>query len=99
MYQKCTAMQNTEGWMWIQKTDVNDAKVQTTAKYIKFDAWARTGTNRCNAKTDEFVYLWYKFHSNKNWIFVAIYGIQKSKAKTCFSQDFKSKNVVSIHKM
>ena len=41
------------------------------------------------------VYLWYKFQFNKNWIFVAIYGIQKLKtkkhvfhktlkAKTCF---------------
>ena len=39
------------------KTDVNGAKVQTTAKYIQFDAWARTGTNRCNAKTGKFVYL------------------------------------------
>ena len=47
------------------KTDVNGAKVQTTAKYIQFDAWARTGTNRCNA-TGIFVYLWYKFHFNKN---------------------------------
>ena len=39
------------------KTDMNGqeakAKVQTTAKYIQFDAWARTGTKRCNAKTDE----------------------------------------------
>ena len=48
------------------KTDVNGAKVQTTAKYIQFDAWARTGTNRCNAKTGKFVYLQYKFHFNKN---------------------------------
>ena len=48
------------------KTDVNGAKVQTTAKYVQFDAWARTGTNRCNAKTGKFVYLWYKFHFNKN---------------------------------
>ena len=48
------------------KTDKNGAKVQTTAKYIQFDAWARTGTNRCNAKTGKFVYLWYKFHFNKN---------------------------------
>ena len=47
------------------KTDKNGAKVQTTAKYIQFDAWARTGT-RCNVKTDKFVYLWYKFHFNKN---------------------------------
>ena len=39
------------------------------------------------------VYLWYKFHFNKNWIFVAIYGIQKSKTKTSFSQNFKSKNI------
>ena len=39
------------------------------------------------------VYLWYKFHFNKNWIFVAIYGIQKLKTKTCFSQNFKSKNM------
>ena len=77
------------------KTDVNGAKLLTTAKYIQFYAWARTGTNRCNAKTDRFVYLWYKFHFNKNWIFVAIYGIQKSKTKTCFSQNFKSKNIVS----
>ena len=40
------------------KTDVNRAKVQTTGKYVQFDAWARTGTNRCNAKTGKFVYLW-----------------------------------------
>ena len=40
------------------KTDVNGAKVQTTAKYIPFDAWTRTGTNRCNAKTGKFMYLW-----------------------------------------
>ena len=32
---------------------VAKAKVQTTAEYIKFDAWARTGTKRCNAKTGE----------------------------------------------
>ena len=37
----------------------------------------------------------YKSHFNKNWIFVAIYGIQKLKTKTCFSQNFKSKNIVS----
>ena len=30
------------------KTDKNGAKVQTTAKYMQLDAWARTGTNRCN---------------------------------------------------
>ena len=48
------------------KTDVNGAKVQTTARYVQFDAWARTGTNRCNAKTGKFVYLQYKFHFNKN---------------------------------
>ena len=48
------------------KTDVNGAKVKTTAKYIQFDAWARTGTNRCNAKTGRFVYLWYKSHFNKS---------------------------------
>ena len=29
------------------------AKIQTTAKHVKFDAWARTGTKRCNAKTDK----------------------------------------------
>ena len=39
------------------KTDVNGAKVQTTAKQIQFDAWARTGTNRCNAKSGKFLYL------------------------------------------
>ena len=48
------------------KTDENGAKVQTTAKYVQFDAWARTVTNRCNPKTGKFVYLWYKFHFNKN---------------------------------
>ena len=35
------------------KTDVNGAEVQTTAKYIQFDTWARTGTKRCNTKTGE----------------------------------------------
>ena len=35
--------------------------------------------------------LKYKFHFNKNWIFVAIYGIQKLKTKTCFSQTLKPK--------
>ena len=38
-----------------RKIDANGqvakAKVQTTAKYIKFDVWARTGTKRCNVKT------------------------------------------------
>ena len=39
-----------------------------------------------------------KFHFNRNWIFVAIYIIQKLKTKTCFSQTlivkacFPSKN-------
>ena len=28
------------------KTDENGAKVQTTAKYMQFDARAKTGTNR-----------------------------------------------------
>ena len=48
------------------KTDVSGAKVPTTAKYIQFDACARTATNRCYAKTGKFVYLWYKFHFHKN---------------------------------
>ena len=48
------------------KTDVNGAKVQTTAKYVQLDPWARTVANRCNAKTGQFVYLWYKVHFNKN---------------------------------
>ena len=48
------------------KTDGNGAKVQKTSKYVQCDAWARTGTNRCNAKTDKFAYLWHKFHFNKN---------------------------------
>ena len=48
------------------KTDVNSAKVQTTAKYIQFGALARTGTTRCCAKTGKFVYLWYEFHFPKN---------------------------------
>ena len=46
------------------KTDVNGEKVQTTANYVQFDAWK--GINRCNAKTGKFVYLWSKFHFNKN---------------------------------
>ena len=44
-------------------------------------------------KQANFLYLWYKFHFHNNWIFVAIYGIQK--LKTMFSQNFKSKNIVS----
>ena len=50
----------------VSKTDVNGEKVQTTAKYMQFDAWARTGTNRRNAKTDRFMYLWYNFRFNQN---------------------------------
>ena len=46
------------------KTGVNGAKVQTTANYVQFDAWK--GISRCNAKSDKFVYLSYKFHFNKN---------------------------------
>ena len=63
---------------------MNGAKVKTTGKYIQFDAWAKTGINRCNAKTGRFLHLWYKFHFNKSRIFVAIYGIQKEKVKTLF---------------
>ena len=37
------------------------------------------------------VYLWYKFHFNKNWIFVAIYGIQKLKTKHVFPKTLKVK--------
>ena len=69
---------NAEYWR-LAKTDVNGAKVQTTENNIQFDAWTRTGTNRCNAKTSRFVCIWYKFCFNKSWIFVAIYGIQKQK--------------------
>ena len=47
------------------KSDVNGVKVQTTAKYIQFDTWARTDTNMCNA-TGIFAYLSYKLHFNKN---------------------------------
>ena len=71
------------------KIDVNGAKVQTAVRYVQFDTWARTGTKRCNAKTGKFVYLWHKFHLNKNWIFVAIYGIRKSKTKTRFFPKLK----------
>ena len=46
-------MQYTEG----QKSDVNGseakAEVQTTAKYIQTDTWAKTGTERCKAKTSK----------------------------------------------
>ena len=48
------------------KTDVNGAKVQITAQYIQFDAFVKTGTNKCNSKTGKFVHLWYKFHFNEN---------------------------------
>ena len=47
------------------KTDVDSAKVQATGKYIQFDAWAGTGTNRYNVKAIKFVYLWYKFYFNR----------------------------------
>ena len=45
---------NAEYWrlgiaMWM----ASSTKVQTTAKYIQFDAWARTDTKRGNAKTDQ----------------------------------------------
>ena len=60
------------------KTDVNGAKVQTTAKYIQFDTWVRRGSNRCNAKTGIFVI------SGTNFILI----------KTCFSQNFKSKKTL-----
>ena len=35
--------------MWM----ASSTKVQTISKYIQFDAWARTGTKRSNAKTDQ----------------------------------------------
>ena len=44
--------------------------------------------------------LKYKFYFDKNWIFVAIYGIKKLKTKTCFPQTlkikpcFQAKNVI-----
>ena len=60
------------------KTDVNGAKVQTTEKYIQFDAWARTATGRCNAKMQK----------QANLCISAINFI------LCFSQKFKSKNIV-----
>ena len=49
---------NAEYWrleklMWMVNGYEAKAKVQTTAKYIQFDAWARTGTKRYNAKTGE----------------------------------------------
>ena len=34
------------------KTDVNGAKIQTTAKYVQLDGWARKGTNRCNKQAN-----------------------------------------------
>ena len=50
------------------KTDVNGAKVQTTAKYIHFDAWDRTGTKRCNSKPGE-CYMAVNF-KNVYWSFI-----------------------------
>ena len=47
------------------KTVVDSAKVQTTAKYIQFDAWVPIGIMK-KKKTVKFVYLWYKFCFNKN---------------------------------
>ena len=48
-----------------------------------------TSLGRC--VPDEVYLLKYKFHFNKNCIFVTIYGIQKLKAKTCFFQTLKVK--------
>ena len=39
--------------------------------------------------------LKHKFRFNKIWIFVAVYGIQKLKTKTCFSQTLKVKIVIN----
>ena len=60
------------------KTDANGAKVQTSSKYIKFDVWVRTDTNRCNAKTNlcisgtnfiliktEYLWLFIRFKNQK----------------------------------
>ena len=62
---------------------VAKAKVQTTAKYIKFDAWARTRTNKCYPKTGKFVYVWYNFIFIKTeylWLFMGF----KNKNKNLF---------------
>ena len=37
--------------------------------------------------------LKYRLHFNKNWIFVAIYVVQKLNAKTCLSKTWKWKHV------
>ena len=37
--------------------------------------------------------LKYNFHFNKNWIFAAIYVIQKLKTKNMFLPNFESKNM------
>ena len=57
MYTKRNQKSNHCAKNVLQCRILNGAKVQTTAKYIQFDAWARTGTNMCNAKTGKFVYL------------------------------------------
>ena len=46
--QKYKPMQSIYNWM-----HGLEAKVQTTAKYTQVDAWARTGTKRCNGKTGQ----------------------------------------------
>ena len=86
---------NAEYWRLVAKLMWMVQKYKQLQGMYNLMHGARAGTNRCNAKTGKLVYLWYKFHFNKNWIFAAIYGIQKSKAKPCFSQNFKCKNMVS----
>ena len=46
--QKYKPMQSIYNWM-----HGLEAKVQTTAKYTQSDAWARTGTKKCNVKTGQ----------------------------------------------
>ena len=67
-----------------RKTDVNGSKVQTTAKYIQFDAGARAGINRCNAKTGKFLHLWYKFYLIKTEYLQLFMKFKNQKQKNVF---------------
>ena len=77
------------------KTDVNGAKVQTTAKYIQFDTWVRRGSNRCNAKTGIFVISGTNFILTKTEYLQLFMGFKNQKQKHVFPKNLKVKTLFS----
>ena len=61
-------------------------KTATTLQHYNFVDFARL-----KMLTVLLYLLKYKFHYSENWVFVAVYRIQKLKTKTCFSQTSKVK--------